>query len=140
MLALFENIIPMLVYLWKGNFHDVDSSEQPYVISPEQWEIIGHRTAQSNHYIPASFSRIIPNINTDQNLFTAEAYAFWFMHMAPTLLQGQFTEERYYKHTMLLIKIIKKCLQFEITHEEIDILESNIATWVQKFEKWAAND
>jgi len=132
---LFENIIPMLICLWKGDFRNVNSSEQPYVISAEQWKTIGCRTTQSNCCIPASFSRVIPNIDTDQNLFTAEAYVFWFMHMAPTLLQGQFAEERYYKHAMLLVKSIEKCLQFEITHEEIDILEFNIEIWVQRFEK-----
>ena len=132
---LFENIIPMLVCLWKGDFRDIDSSDQPYIISAENWETIGLRTVQSNRYIPSSFSRRIPNIDIDQNLFTAEAYSFWFVHMAPTLLWGCFAEERYYKHAILLVKIVEKCLQFEITHEEIDTLESNIETWVQKFEK-----
>jgi len=125
----------MLICLWKGNFRDVNSSEQPYVISADNWHTIGLRTTQSNRYIPSSFSRLIPNIDIDQNLFTAEAYGFWFVHMAPTLLDGYFTMEKYYKHTMLLVKIIEKCLQFEITHEEINILEYNIELWVRKFEK-----
>ena len=132
---LFENIVPMLICLWKGDYRDIDNSEQPYVISNENWETIGRLTEESNRSIPASFSRLIPNIDTDCNLFTAEAYAFWYMHMAPTLLQGRFKEARYYKHAMCLVKIIEKCIQFEITHEEIDILEYNIQIWVQKFEK-----
>jgi hypothetical protein len=132
---LFENIIPMLVCLWKGDYRDVDNSEQPYVISAENWAAIGRLTAESNRSTPSSFSRLIPNIDTDQNLFTAEAYAFWFVHMAPSLLRGRFAEERYYKHTMYLVKIVEKCLQFEIMQEEIDILEYNIGIWVTKFEK-----
>ena len=132
---LFENIIPMLVCLWKGDFRDVDNASQPYVISAENWEKIGRLTVESNRYIPSSFSRLIPNIHSNQSLFTAEAYAFWFVHMAPTLLRGCFSEERYYKHTMCLVKIVEKCLQFEITHEGIDILEFNIKIWVEKFEK-----
>lgn len=59
---LFENIIPMLICLWKGDYRGVDNSEQPYVISPENWEIIGRLTAESNRSMPSSFSRLIPNI------------------------------------------------------------------------------
>jgi hypothetical protein len=132
---LFENIIPMLICLWKGNFREVDNTQQPYVISEEDWEDIGRLTVESNRSIPASFSRPIPNIHEDLNLFTAEAYAFWFMHMAPTLLCGRFSEVRYYNHAMLLVKIVEKCLLFEITHAEIDDLEYNIRLWVLKFEK-----
>jgi Transposase family tnp2 len=132
---LFENIIPMMVCLWKGDFHEVDNTDQPYVISEEDWEEIGRLTEDSNRSIPASFCRLIPNIHKDQNLYTAEAYSFWFMHMAPTLLRGRFKEECYYRHAMLLVKIIEKCLMFEMELWEIDNLEVDIRSWVQKFER-----
>jgi len=132
---LFENIIPMMVCLWKGDFREVDNTDQPYVISEEDWEQIGRLTEDSNRSIPASFCRLIPNIHKDQSLYTAEAYSFWFMHMAPTLLRGRFKEERYYRHAMLLVKIIEKCLMFEMELREINDLEVDIQSWVQKFER-----
>ena len=105
------------------------------MIPENEWEEIGKLTEESNRHIPASFCRIIPNIHKDQKLYTAEAYSFWFVHMAPTLLLNRFGSQRYYRHAMLLVKIIEKCLSFEMTRDEIDALEDDIRTWVTKFER-----
>jgi tnp2 family transposase len=131
---LFENIIPMLIYAWKGNFRDVDTTEELYVISAAQWENVGRLTVESNLSIPSALSRSIPNIWIDQNLFTAEAYAFWFIHMAPSLLHDRFRDEKYYKHMLLLVEIIKTLLKYEITAETLDGLEEDIYLWVTQFE------
>jgi hypothetical protein len=132
---LFENIIPMMIHLWKGNFRDVDTSNKPFVLEEKDWEEIGRLTAESNSTIPASFGRSIPNISRDQHLFTAEAYSFWFIHMAPALLLNRFKDQKYYKHLLLLIKIVKQLLKYEINEEEIQQLEKWIFKWVRRFEK-----
>jgi hypothetical protein len=132
---VFENIIPMMIHLWKGEFREVNTVNQPYVISKQNWEEIGKLTVESNHLIPSFFSRTIPNIHTDQHLFTAEAYSFWFLHMLPTLLRDRFQEVKYYDHALLLIQIVQTCIQYEITAGELQELEHRIAVWVQKFEK-----
>jgi hypothetical protein len=132
---IFENIIPMLIHLWKGEFRDLDTRNQPYVISKRDWEEIGKLTVESNALIPSYFTRLIPNIHLDQNLFTAEAYAFWFLNIAPALLRQRFREAKYYDHMMLLIKVIKTCIQYEINTIELEELEEDIVIWVQNFEE-----
>ncbi|PVF92456.1 hypothetical protein CPB86DRAFT_717445 [Serendipita vermifera] len=133
---LFENIIPMMISLWKGDYREIDTTNQPYVITRANWEAIGRLTTQSNAAIPAFFSRPIPDIHVDQHLFTAEAYAFWFMHMAPALLRGRFPEAKYYDHAMILVRIVQTCINFEITIEHLDLLEQQIILWVKDFEKY----
>ncbi|PVF91703.1 hypothetical protein CPB86DRAFT_718977 [Serendipita vermifera] len=133
---IFENIIPMMVHLWKGEFREVETRNQPYVISRQDWDEIGRLTVESNPLVPSFFVRPIPNIHTDQHLFTAEAYSFWFLHMAPTLLRNRFPEARYYDHAILLIQIVQKCIQYEITEVELKELERRIVIWVEKFERY----
>jgi hypothetical protein len=132
---VFLNIIPMMIRLWKGAFFQVDHRDQPYIISSQDWQEIGRFTSKSVPFIPSSFSRAIPNINTEQHLFTAESYAFWFLYMAPILLRDRFRESRYYDHAIHLVRIIQTCIQYEITTKKLDELEEKIIVWVRKFEK-----
>lgn len=53
---LFENVIPMMIKLWKGKFRDVSCDGQAWVIPEASWEQIGRLTTQSNPSIPAIFA------------------------------------------------------------------------------------
>ena len=132
---VFENIVPMLIGLWKGDFREVDHNRQEYVIPGYVWEVIGQEGAESIKTIHSGFCRALPNIYTHQTLFTAEAYAFWFLHIALILLKDQFPDQVYYKHTRKLTKIINTCIKFEITRSEVDVLEMEIEDWVVEFER-----
>ena len=66
----------------------------------------------------------------DRSSFTAEAWGFWFMYIAPFLLQNRFADQKYHEHLCNLVDIMKICLQFEITDDEIDGLEEKIHNWV----------
>lgn len=134
---LFENIVPMMIYLWKGKFRDVDTAGEPFVLSIGQWEEIGRLTVESNPTIPSLFSRPIHNVYVDQHLFTAESYAFWFIYMAPTLLCNRFQDDQYYTHMLLLVRIMKTLLLYEITEEQIVDLDEDIGRWVSEFERYA---
>ncbi|KAJ7493912.1 hypothetical protein FB451DRAFT_1122402 [Mycena latifolia] len=56
--------------------------------------------------------------------------------MAPGLLKGRFSDPKYHVHACELGDIIKTCLQFVITHNEINELEEKIITWLETYEKY----
>ena len=51
------------------------------------------------------------------------------------LLKGCFQKEIYYKHFVKLIKLLRLCLQFEITTEECSEIREGFQDWVKTFEK-----
>jgi len=58
----------------------------------------------------------------------------WSLFIAPTVLRGRFRDDRYYKHFCSLVRILNLCLQFEISDEDIDEIESGIRKWVVDYE------
>jgi hypothetical protein len=129
---LWENIVPTLVDLWTGRFKGLDMGVGGYEIA--QWDLIGEETAAATTTIPAGFVRAMPNIAKERYLFTAEAWAFWIMYLAPHLLEGRLAN-KYYEHMVLLVDILKLALQFVITEAEVDELEQMIIRWVRQYEK-----
>ncbi|KAJ7652366.1 hypothetical protein DFH06DRAFT_1418733 [Mycena polygramma] len=130
---LFENIIPNLVALWSGKYKGMDTGEEDYEISEEIWEEIWRETAEAMKDIPSSFCRSLAG---GPSKFTAEAWCFWFVYMAPALLQGRFSDPKYHVHACDLSNIIKKCLQFVITNPELDALDEDIIGWVETYERY----
>ena len=64
-----------------------------------------------------------------------KGWGFWFMYLVPFLLQHSFADEKYHCHLCNLVDIMKTCLQFEITEQEIDELEEKIHAWVCLYEE-----
>lgn len=102
------------------------------------WKEIGQETADAVKDIPSAFVRHLPNIESDRSQFTAEGWCFWFMNLAPFVLQNQFPDPKYYRHLCDLVDIMKICLQFETTLEEVDKLERKIHTWVRLYEEYVS--
>lgn len=132
---LLENIIKNLFNLWRGTFKGLDSGREDYIITEEVWIEIGKETEAAIPNIPAEFVRKLGNPVEDQSTMTAEGWSFWFMYVAPVVLKDRFMKTRYYKHFMALVKIMKTCTQFTITHHEIDELQEQIINWVIDYEK-----
>jgi hypothetical protein len=130
-----ENIILALIKLWMGKYKGLGVGEEDYEIDEEIWKEIGHETSEAVKDIPAAFVRHLPDIAADRSSFTAEAWSFWFMHLAPFLLQNRFPDPKYHWHLCDLVDIMKICLQFEITEEEINELEKKIHIWVRLYEE-----
>ena len=131
---LLENVIKNLVNLWMGKFKGLDTGTEDYLIPDHIWKEIGLEMVAVIKDIPSAFVHSLGNIAEDQSNYTAEGWAFWFMHIAPTLLQNRFHHIKYYKHFCNLVNIMKTCTQFTITHIEIDHLEKRIIQWVEEFE------
>jgi hypothetical protein len=130
-----ENVFPNMFRLWSNRFGGLKNGNFDYVIPNETWQVIGLETAEAVKNIPAAFVRVLGNIAVDRSNFTAESWAFWFIYVAPIVLKNRFPHKKYYKHMCALANIAKMSLKYEITYEEIDELEEQIVSWVEKYEK-----
>lgn len=133
---LFENVVKNLVYMWMGKFKGLDAGSEEYIIPPAIWKEIGQETVDAVKDIPSAFVRSLGNLAEDSSYFMAEGWAFWFMYLAPILLQGRFQKEVYYCHLCELADIIKMCIKFSLKHQEIDALELRIVNWVKEYERF----
>ena len=95
------------------------------------WKVIGQETVNAVKDILATFVLSLGNLAEDSIYFMAEGWAFWFMYLAPILLQGRFSNNKYYKHLCQLSDIMKTCIKFSLSHTEINNLEISIADWVK---------
>jgi hypothetical protein len=131
----FENICPMLRDHWTGTgrYKGKLPADAGYCIVPKVWEQIGVETAAAFRTIPSEFVGAMPNISKTK--YKAEYWSFWTIHIGPILLRNRFPSNKYYTHYLGFVRIIKACLQFTITHEEIDKLQEDIIRWVEQYER-----
>ncbi|KAG1781258.1 hypothetical protein EV702DRAFT_963116, partial [Suillus placidus] len=66
----------------------------------------------------------------------AEAWGFWFMYVAPIVLKDRFENVKYYDHMCELAGMMKKMLQFQLTHGEIDALDKGLIKWVKTYKEY----
>ncbi|KAF8576132.1 hypothetical protein K439DRAFT_1279506, partial [Ramaria rubella] len=81
-----ENFAPMLVDLWTGTFKGLDTGTKDYEIPSPLWDLIYKETVNSTATILAVFCHALPNIAKERHIFTAEAWGFWIIYLAPQLL------------------------------------------------------
>ncbi|KAJ7240905.1 hypothetical protein C8J57DRAFT_1192923 [Mycena rebaudengoi] len=129
----FENTAPNMYKHWSGKFKGLDTGVEDYEIPEAVWEEIWQETADAVPHIPADFVRVLGN---NPSYYTAEAWCFWIVYLAPALLKGRFPHEKYYLHACQLSSIIKRCIAFKLTYTQIDILEEDIIDWVEKYEEY----
>ena len=65
----------------------------------------------------------------------SSTWSVWSLFITPTILQGRFPEDHYYKHFCSLVRILNLCLQFEISEEDINKIELGIREWVVDYEQ-----
>ena len=75
------------------------------------------------------------NIAEDTSACTADSWSFWALYLGPVLLRGRFSKEVYYKHFVSLIKFLQKCLQFELTRDELAKIREGFQDWVKMYER-----
>jgi len=131
---IWENLILNLVLFWSGNYKGMDEG-QPYILAPNIWQVVGATSANATKMIPSSFGASIPNPAKDSSYFTSSTWSVWSLFIAPTMLRRRFPDERYYEHFCSLVRVLNLCLQFEISKEEIDEIESGICKWVVDYER-----
>ena len=135
---VWENLIPNLVLLWTGKFKGLDEGRESYHLGPGVWEAIGEATKASGATVPAAYASARPhNIAEDMSACTADSWSFWALYLGPVLLRGRFSKDAYYKHFVLLIKLLRTCLQFEISRDELSEIREGFQDWVKTYERYA---
>lgn len=135
----FENLFPNMIKLWSGRFKELSAEGglYAYEIEKDTWIVIGVETEDATLTIPSTFfSSKLPNIQANLGAYKAELMSFWFIFLAPFLLKDRFPDIRMYNHMLSLIAIVKVCLQYELTDEDIDWIETSLAEWVGDYEKY----
>ncbi|QRW07796.1 hypothetical protein RhiLY_06795 [Ceratobasidium sp. AG-Ba] len=132
---LFENLVPNMIAHWTGKYKSLDQGTEHYELAPGVWTEIGRLTNAAARTIPSAFVGTLPNISTDQNLYKAEAYSFWFQYIGPIVLKNRLAQP-YYNHYMLAREIVIRCVQLKITDAQIDELERMIREWVADYERY----
>ena len=132
---IWQNLIPNLIRLWTGSFKDLNHNNKDYVLKRAVWKVIGKATAAAGKTIPAAFGSQVPNLSLKKPHMTAEMYSIWTLYLTPALLKSRFKHKQYYKHFVKLVQLLTLCLEFEITHNQIDDLEKGFQQWVQEYKQ-----
>ncbi|KAI0326297.1 hypothetical protein GY45DRAFT_1259252 [Cubamyces sp. BRFM 1775] len=132
---MFENVLKNLMLLWTGGYKGLDTGSEDYQLPPTVWEAIGEASALAGDTIPSAFGPRPPNVAKDNTSWTADLRSFWALYLGPVLLTGRFTHRRYYEHFVLLVQLIHRCLQFEISTGEVDEIRTGFIKWVRQYEK-----
>jgi hypothetical protein len=132
---VWENVVKNQVLLWTGQFKDLDSGKETYILPRHVWEAIGEATAAAGSTIPSAYGVRVPDIAQRHTTYTAEMWSFWTIYLGPVLLQRRFQRPKYYNHFIKLVRLLNICLQFEITHDEIEELRVGFINWVTEYEE-----
>ena len=132
---IWQNLMPNLVLFWTGEFKKLDHQGRGYVITNPIWKEIGAATEACSATIPAAFGAAVPNIFTKWSQMTAEKWSVWTLYIAPVVLHGRFKKDKYYKHFMKLVKLVKLCLAFEINQGMLHEIQEGFKLWVQAYKK-----
>ncbi|KAI0694856.1 hypothetical protein C8Q76DRAFT_634372 [Earliella scabrosa] len=133
---IWENLIPNLISLWTGTFKGLDVGTHSYQLAGSVWEAVGKATSCSADTIPSIFGPRLGDISQDWSTCTADAWSFWTLYIAPVLLRRRFTHIRYFNHFVDLIRLLRLCLQFELSTTEIAQIRRGFIKWVQQYEKF----
>ena len=132
---IWENLIKNLVLLWTGEFKGLDEGDEVYELDKTVWEAIGEGTTASGSTIPSAYGACVPNVAQDKSGCTTDMWSFWTLYLGPTLLRNHFQKSTYYKHFIKLVTLLNICLQFEISNEEIEMVQEGFIKWVQEYEE-----
>ncbi|KDQ52461.1 hypothetical protein JAAARDRAFT_138848 [Jaapia argillacea MUCL 33604] len=133
---IWENLIKNLIALWTGEFKDLDQGREQYELTTAVWEGIGAATMQSGSTIPYVYGPRLPDIAVNKSQCSADAWSFWTQYIAPVLLHRKFKQPKYYNHFVELVKLLRLCLQFELTTEDISHIREGFIGWVEKYESF----
>ncbi|CDO74857.1 hypothetical protein BN946_scf185004.g7 [Trametes cinnabarina] len=133
---IWENVVKNLMQLWTSQYKDLNTGVEDYEVNPTVWEAVGEASAASGDTIPGIFGPHPPNVTSDKMSWTAETRSFWFQYLGPILLAGRFTHRKYYTHFVLLVRLLCKCLQFELSADDLAEICAGFIAWVEEYERY----
>ncbi|KAJ7728044.1 hypothetical protein B0H16DRAFT_1734811 [Mycena metata] len=132
---IWENVIKTLILLWSGEHKGMDEGSGSYHLGRTVLEAIGEACKASGDSIPSCFGPRVPNVNSERYYFIADTWSIWTISLAPVLLRQPFHDPIYYVHFVALVRLLNLCLQFEIPTQDINTIETRMASWVKEFER-----
>jgi hypothetical protein len=133
---IFLNACPNLVAWWTGTFKNIDTTQDRFRISIDEWKRVGQRIVKLMELIPASFIRQLPDILTLGHTYLAEGWNFWLLHIAPYALDG-ILPVVYYDHIMDLVSITQLAMSYDLTEEEVLTgLQDKCMKWVTDYKRY----
>ncbi|KAI0366258.1 hypothetical protein BV20DRAFT_1037123 [Pilatotrama ljubarskyi] len=107
-LSVCENVIKNLMNLWSGHYKGLNEGSEGL------WPL---------------------NMASNKMSWMAELRSLWTLYVAPIVLCGRLSRLEYYEHFIELIRLVKFCLQFKLTAEEIASIESGFVKWVRDYKE-----
>ena len=114
----------------------MDEGTGCYELDATVLDAIGTAGKISGDSIPSCFGPRIPHIVEERYQFIADTWSTWTMSLGPVLLRQRFRDVAYYTHFIELVSLLKLCLQFQISADDINTIETGMAKWVEDFEKY----
>jgi hypothetical protein len=113
----------------------MDEGPEEYQLHTKVWEAIGEAMGASGNTIPAIFGIRLPNLEKDMSNAIAETWMVFALYVGPVLLRGRFIRDKYYDHFIKLVRLIKLCLQYEISSDDVEKIRAGFIEWVEDYEK-----
>ncbi|KIJ69616.1 hypothetical protein HYDPIDRAFT_106255 [Hydnomerulius pinastri MD-312] len=131
---IWENVLKNLISLWTGAFKGIDTGREAYELESSVWTAICEATGASGSTLPSTYCSRPPNPETECLACKADTWSFWTQYLGPVLLRQRFSKPKYYKHFVKLVKMIRVCLQFELSTTDVEDLRIGFASWVKEYE------
>lgn len=135
----YEGLSRIMLSHWMGDFFPKTMDlpvDTDHVLSSKQWEEIGRQMEQSKFTFPTSFGKAPRDISKYHNSFQASEWMNWLTVFSPLMLKDLAgLDAEYYQQWISMCDAMTLCRQWELTEEQIDIIEEKIACFVEYYEK-----
>ena len=123
---VWQNLLPQLIDLWTGNFNDLDSGLEGYMLKPTVLNALNATLKPSRKTMPTQYGCGVPEL-TKRSEFIAETWDVFTTQLSPSLLRRAFDDSRYYEHFVRLVKLLRTLISFDLPHDELASLRRGIA-------------
>ncbi|EUC62864.1 transposase family Tnp2 protein [Rhizoctonia solani AG-3 Rhs1AP] len=131
---IWQNLIPQLLDLWTGNFNNLDSGLEDYMIGSTVLDAINSALKSSRKTMPTQYGCAVPELSK-RSEFIAETWDVFTTLYAPSVLRRSFKNQRYYVHFVRLVKLLRTLISYDLPHNELPALRQGIAEWIQEYEQ-----
>ncbi|KAF8666953.1 Transposase family tnp2 [Rhizoctonia solani] len=131
---VWQNLLPQLIDLWTGNFNNLDSGLEDYMLKPTVLSALNAALKPSRKTMPTQFGCGVPELSK-RSEFIAETWDVFTTQLSPSLLRRAFNNPRYYEHFVRLAKLLRTLISFDLPRDELPSLRRGIAEWVQEYEQ-----
>ena len=131
---IWENLIPNLISLWRGEFKKLPLEGEDFVLEKAIFKEVCAASVHAGDTIPASFGCRVPDLHK-RGEFTADSATMWTLYIAPIVLRGRFKNNKYYNHFIDLVRLLTLCLNYELLRAKVAEIEDGFICWVKEYEK-----